>query len=46
MTVRSSADDFYALVNGQLNPMQAFMMGKLKVTDMGLGMKMTQIFGL
>lgn len=46
LTVRSSGDDFYALVNGDMNPMQAFMMGKLKVTDMGLGMKMTQIFGL
>jgi len=46
MTVRATADDFFALVMGQINPMQAFMMGKLKVTDMGLGMKMTQIFGM
>lgn len=46
MTVKSTADDFLSLVNGNTNPMQAFMMGKLKVSDMGLGMKMTQIFGL
>jgi putative sterol carrier protein len=46
MTVRAAADDFFSLVNGSMNPMQAFMMGKLKVSDMGLGMKMTQIFGL
>jgi putative sterol carrier protein len=46
MTVKAAADDFFALVNGNMNPMQAFMMGKLKVSDMGLGMKMTQIFGL
>lgn len=46
MTFSSSADDFYALVNGNLNPMQAFMMGKIKVTDTGLGMKMINIFGM
>ncbi len=46
MTVKATADDFHSLVTGQMNPMQAFMMGKLKVSDMGLGMKMTQIFGL
>ncbi len=46
MTVKASADDFLAIVNGQMNPMQAVMMGKLKVSDVGIGMKMTQIFGL
>jgi putative sterol carrier protein len=46
MTVKATADDFHSLFTGQTNPMQAFMMGKLKVSDMGLGMKMTQIFGL
>ena len=44
MTVRSSGDDFYALVSGNLNPMQAVMMGKVKVSDVQLGMKMIQIF--
>ncbi len=46
MTVKAAADDFFSLVNGGINPMQAFMMGKLKVSDMSLGMKMTQIFGM
>lgn len=46
MTVKASADDFFSLVSGNINPMQAFMMGKLKVSDMSLGMRMTQIFGL
>lgn len=46
MTVKASADDFLSIVNGQTNPMQAVMMGKLKVSDVGIGMKMTQIFGL
>ena len=46
MTFTSTGDDFYALVNGNLNPMQAFMMGKIKVSDVGLGMKMINIFGL
>jgi len=46
MTFSSSADDFHKLVNGDMNPMQAFMMGKIKVTDVGLGMKMINIFGM
>ncbi|MCA9889474.1 MAG: SCP2 sterol-binding domain-containing protein [Anaerolineae bacterium] len=46
MTVRSSADDFYDLVNGDLNPMNAVMFGKVKVSDVGIGMKMMNIFNL
>lgn len=46
MTVRAQADDFYAIATGESNPMQAFMMGKIKVDDMGLGMKMLTIFQL
>jgi len=46
MTLKSSADDFYALVNGDLNPMQAVMFGKIKVSDVGLGMKMMSIFNM
>lgn len=46
MTLTSSADDFYNLVTGKLNPMQAFMMGKLKVDNTGLGMKMMSWFKL
>lgn len=46
MTLRSSADDFHALVNGNLNPMQAVMMGKIKISDVQLGMKMMNMFQL
>ena len=46
MTLKASADDFLSLVKGDLNPMQAFMMGKIKVSDVGIGMKMINIFGM
>ncbi|MDE2777714.1 MAG: SCP2 sterol-binding domain-containing protein [Chloroflexota bacterium] len=46
MTVTASADDWHAVATGQLNAMQAFMTGKLKILgDMGLAMKMQTIFG-
>ena len=45
MTVRASADDWHAVATGQMNAMQAFMSGKLKILgDMGLAMKMQTIF--
>ncbi|MBK8026048.1 MAG: SCP2 sterol-binding domain-containing protein [Chloroflexi bacterium] len=41
MTVRASADDFAAMISGAINPMQAFMMGKIKIQgDTGLAMKL------
>lgn len=41
MTLKASADDFYAMINGGLNPMQAFMMGKIKIQgDTGLALKL------
>lgn len=41
MTVRASADDFSSMIKGALNPMQAFMMGKIKIQgDTGLAMKL------
>jgi len=46
MTVKAAADDFYQIATGGMNPMQAFMAGKIKVTDMSLGMKMMSIFQL
>jgi putative sterol carrier protein len=46
MTLKASGDDFYALATGKLNAMQAFMMGKIKVTDVQMGMKVMQIFAL
>ena len=45
MTVKASADDWFAVATGQMNAMQAFMTGKLKILgDMGLAMKMQTIF--
>lgn len=46
MTVKAAADDFHAIATGETNPMQAFMMGKIKLDDMGLGMKMIAMFGM
>lgn len=41
MTLRSSADDFYTMINGGLNPMQAFMTGKIKIQgDTSLALKL------
>lgn len=43
VTVTISAADFHSLVTGQLNPVSAFMSGRLKVSgDMGLAMKLQQ----
>ena len=45
MTLKASADDWFAVATGQMNPMQAFMTGKLKILgDMGLAMKMQTMF--
>jgi putative sterol carrier protein len=41
MTLKSTADDFYSVISGSLNPMQAFMTGKIKIQgDTGLAMKL------
>ncbi|MDZ4769110.1 MAG: SCP2 sterol-binding domain-containing protein [Chloroflexota bacterium] len=41
MTLRSTGDDFASMMSGSLNPMQAFMMGKIKIQgDTGLAMKL------
>lgn len=45
MTIRTSADDYVALTSGELDPMQGFMKGKIKVQgDMGLAMKLMSLF--
>ena len=44
-TVNVSLHDFNALVTGKLNPMSAFMSGKLKVDgDMAVAMKLQSLF--
>lgn len=45
MTLKSTAEDYYNVATGKLNPMQAFMSGKIKIQgDMGIAMKMQSIF--
>ncbi len=45
MTLTADSDDYIKLFTGQLDPMQAFMAGKLKLSgDLNLAMKMTQFF--
>lgn len=44
-TIGIDADDLNKLMNGDLNPMTAFMFGKLKVSgDMGVAMKLQSLF--
>ena len=44
-TITIGEDDFTKLVGGELNPMTAFMTGKLKVKgDMGAAMKLQKLF--
>lgn len=41
------ADDFMAMSRGDINPMNAFMGGKIKLQgDMGLAMKLQSLFNL
>lgn len=41
MTLKAKADDFMSVLNGSTNPMQAFMMGKIKIQgDTNLAMKL------
>lgn len=45
-TVKVSWDDWNALASGQLNPMTAFMSGKLKVEgDMSVAMQLQSVLG-
>jgi putative sterol carrier protein len=47
LTIAMDAEDFVALTRGDLNPMNAFMSGKIKLQgDMGLAMKFQSLFGL
>ncbi len=45
MTLTADSEDYIKLFTGQLDPMAAFMAGKLKLSgDLNLAMKMTQFF--
>jgi putative sterol carrier protein len=47
LTITADADDFVKIFSGQLDGMQAFMQGKLRVSgDMGLAMKLMGLFRL
>lgn len=44
-TIKLSMKNFEKLMNGDMNPMGAFMMGKLKVDgDMSVAMKLSSLF--
>lgn len=44
-TIGLSAENMQSLMSGDLNPMMAFMSGKLKVDgDMGVAMKLQKLF--
>jgi putative sterol carrier protein len=41
MTLKASADDFAGMLTGEVNPMQAFMTGRIKIQgDTGLALKL------
>lgn len=45
MTIKALADDYAALASGSLDPMQAFIKGKVKIQgDMALAMKFMTMF--
>jgi putative sterol carrier protein len=45
MTLSADSTDFVKLFTGELDPMQAFMQGKIKLQgDLNLGMKLMQMF--
>jgi putative sterol carrier protein len=45
MTFIADASDYVAIIGGQLNPMQAFMQGKVKVKgDMSLAIRLMSFF--
>lgn len=47
MIMTAAYEDFLALFNGELNPMMAFMQGKIKVKgEMALALKLQTMLGL
>jgi putative sterol carrier protein len=46
VTFGAAANDYVAIANGELNPMNAFMQGRVRVKgDMSLVMRMQSLFG-
>ena len=44
--LKADADDFVRIANGDMNPMMAMMMGKLKLSNPGAMMKYAKMLGL
>ena len=45
MTLKMTAEDFVAMINGELNAMAAFMQGKIKIEgDMSIAMRLQSLF--
>lgn len=47
MVITATANDYLGVVNGDINPMSAFMQGKIKVKgEMALALKLQALFGI
>jgi putative sterol carrier protein len=45
-TITMATEDFQGMMSGDLNPMMAFMSGKIKIDgDMGVAMQLQSLFG-
>jgi len=45
-TISMTSEDFQGMLSGDLNPMMAFMSGKIKIDgDMGVAMQLQSLFG-
>ncbi len=46
VALKANADDFVKIATGDMNPMMAVMMGKLKISNPGAMMKYAKMLGL